>query len=195
MTKTFSLVTSIFAVAFACISCGQPPANNNTAAKPANVANNATATAPAANAAAIEADIKKAMDTMGTALKNNDAAAMEKMFTDTYRFVSTDGSVSTGPDRIASMKSGDTKFESITYDEVSVRSNPEGNGAVTIARVTVKGKNLGTPVEGQNRVTYVWSKTPDGWRLASAQVTEIKAAAAKPAANTATNSNTANANK
>jgi ketosteroid isomerase-like protein len=193
MKKTFSLISIILAASFACISCGQPAATNNAAAKPVNAANNATATAPAANAAAIEADIKKAIDNMGTALKNNDSAAMEKMFTDTYRFVSTDGSVSTGPERIASMKTGDTKFDSITYDEVSVRSNPEGTGAVSIARVTVKGKNLGTPVEGQNRVTYVWSKAADGWRLASAQVTEIRAAPDKRAANTANaNSNTAN---
>jgi len=191
MRKTATLLAVLVCASLINISCGSPaPANNDATNKPSNAANNSTSTAPAANAAAIETEIKKALDDMAAALAKNDAAAMEKIFGDTYRFVSTDGSVSTGPERLASMKSGDTKFESVVYDEVTTRSNPEGTGAVTIARVTVKGKNLGTVVDGENRVTYVWAKTKDGWRLASAQVTEIKApAGAKPAANTAAPAN------
>jgi len=195
MRKTISWLAGIMCASLMSVSCGSPaPANNAAANKPANATNNATATAPAANAAAIETEIKKAIEEMSAALAKNDAAAMEKMFTDTYRFVGPDGAVATGPERIASMKSGDTKFESITFDEVSVRSNPEGNGAVSIARVTVKGKNLGTSVDSQNRVTYVWSKAKDGWRLASAQVTEIKAGAKPANANSAANTNAAPAN-
>lgn len=197
MRKTILMIAVLGAVSLISSSCGQPAATNNSAGnRPSNAANNATATAPAANAAAIEAEIKKAIDNMAAALTKNDAAAMEKIFTDTYRFVGPDGAVATGAERLASMRSGDTKFESISFDEVTVRSNPEGNGAVSIARVTVKGKNLGNPVDGQNRVTYVWSKTADGWRLASAQVTAITApAGAKPAnANSAASSNAASAN-
>lgn len=191
MRRTILLTAAIWALLLLLSSCGGPAATNATN-KPANAANNATATAPAANAAAIETEIKKAVDEMSAALSKNDAAAMEKMLTDTYRFVGPDGAVATGPERIASMKSGNTKFESITFDEVSVRSNPEGNGAVSIARVTVKGTNLGSPVNGQNRVTYVWSKAKDGWRLASAHVSEIKAAAKPANANSATNAAPAN---
>jgi ketosteroid isomerase-like protein len=100
------------------------------------------------------------------------------------------------------MKSGETKYESIKYDDVSVRSNAEGNGAVSISRATVKGTILGKPVDGQFRVTYVWSKTKDGWKLANGQTTPITAAAAAPASHTANSTtknppaaNSANANK
>lgn len=171
-------------------SCGEPAATNNAANKPANAANNA---APAsANAAAIESEIKKAASDLAAALSKNDAAAAEKMYTDSYMFVAPDGSVATAKQRIDSMKSGEMKYESVTYDEATVRSNPEGNGAVMIGKATVKGKAGARTMDGQYRVTLVWSKTKDGWKVASGQSTEITATAA-PASNTAP-SNTAAAN-
>jgi ketosteroid isomerase-like protein len=139
---------------------------------------------------------------MAAALQKNDVGYMEKLYTENYMFVAPDGSVVTGAQRIASMKSGETKYESIKYDDVSVRSNAEGNGAVSISRATVKGTNLGKPVDGQFRVTHVWSKTKDGWKLANGQTTPITGAAAAPVSNTANSTtksppaaNTANANK
>lgn len=187
MSRIFLSAAMLISASFLLVSCGDQGAGN-AGNKPANGANNATATAPAANSTAIETDIKKAVTDMAASLTKGDAAAFEKLYTDSYRFVGPNGAVSTGPERVASMKSGDTKYESVAYDEVTVRSNAEGTGAVSISRATVKGKNLGIAVDGQFRVTHVWSKTKDGWRLASGQTTPITAAAtdAKPA-----NSNTA----
>jgi ketosteroid isomerase-like protein len=87
------------------------------------------------------------------------------------------------------MKSGQTKYETIKFDDVSVRSNPEGNGAISISRATVKGMNLGRAVDGQYRVTHVWSKTKDGWKLANGQSTAITGSSAP--ANKPANSNAA----
>ena len=165
-------------------SACEPAASNSTANKPANAANT-NSTAKPADSAATETEIKKAVSDMATSLQKNDAAAMEKLYTENYMFVAPDGAMATGPQRIASMKSGDTKYDSIAYDEVTVRSNAEGTGAVSISRATVKGKNLGKPVDGQFRVTHVWSKTKDGWRLASGQTTPIVGGPASPASNTA----------
>jgi uncharacterized protein (TIGR02246 family) len=186
MRKITLVLTMLVAASF--LAACDPAANTNSANKPANAANNA---APAANTAATEADIKKAINDMAASLAKGDAAAFEKLYTDNYMFVGPDGSVSTGPQRVASMKSGETKYDSISYDEVAVRVNPEGNGAVSISRATVKGKNMGRAVDGQYRVTHVWSKTKDGWRLASGQTTLIAGVATSPAANTAATSNSA----
>ena len=175
-----------------------PAANNGNVNKPANAANSANASNAntGANPAAVEADIKKAVADMAASLQKGDAAAFEKLYTDNYMFVGPDGSVSSGPERIASMKSGGTKYESIRYDDVTVRSNAEGNGAVSISRATVKGVNMGKSVDGQYRVTHVWSKTKDGWRLASGQTTAITAAASpdKAAANSNSGAPAANSN-
>jgi uncharacterized protein (TIGR02246 family) len=201
MRRLFGLLLLLIAAAVIA-GCDQA-ANTNSANRPANTSNasNASAANSAPSAAAIETEIKKQMNDMAAALQKNDAAYFEKLYTDNYMFVSTDGAVATGAQRIASMKSGETKYESISYDDVSVRSNPEGNGAISISVATVKGVNLGKPVDGKFRVSHVWSKTKDGWRLASGQTTPLGAASAtsKPASNSngaapAANS-AANANK
>lgn len=191
MRRIFLSATMLISASFLLVSCGDQGAGN-AGNKPANAANNATATAPA-NTAAIEADLKKMTTDMAASLVKNDIAAMEKIYADNYMFIGPEGVVATRAQRVEAMKTGDTKYETITYDDISVRSNPEGTGAVVISKVNVKGKNMGKPVEGNYRVTHVWSKTKDGWRMVNGQTTPIAAAAtdAKPAnTNTAAATNT-----
>lgn len=178
-----------------------PAANSNSANKPANATNNA---APAVDSAAIETEVKKLATDTAAALAKNDTAALEKLYADNYMLVNLDGSVQNKSDRLASIKSGETKFDSFAYDEMNVRTNPEGSGAILIARATATGMNKGAKIEGTIRVTQVWRKTKDGWRQVSGHATRIVGGASAPAANaTASNtaatsppaSNTANANK
>ena len=188
----------LIAASFMATSCAPPAANTgntaNAANKPAN--NSAAATAPVADAAAIEAEVKKLANDGVASIIKGDIAAVDKLWADNYVFVAQDGTVSTKAQRIESMKSGQSKIESLSYDEMTVRSNPEGTGAILIGRATVKGTNLGKPVDGQMRFTQVWSKTKDGWRAVSGQVTPIAAGtAAKPDDKKATAAPAANANK
>ena len=178
MKKLVFLLAVMVAAIGMFTGCGAPAANNAVANnKPANAAN--TATAPAADAAAIETEIKKLANDGVTAITKGDTGALDKLWADNYMFVGQDGVVSTKAQRIESMKSGSSKIETLTYDEMSVRSNAEGTGAILVGRATVKGTNMGKPVDGQMRFTQVWSKTKDGWRSVSGQVTAIAAGAAK----------------
>jgi ketosteroid isomerase-like protein len=189
MRKYIFAIAMLLTASF--LTACNPAANSNTSNTAANGANNSAAK-PAANTAAIEADVKKLVTDAAASLSKNDVAAFEKSTTDNYMFVNPNGVVTTRAERAAAMKSGETKYESVAYDEVSVRVNPEGTGAVVIGRATVKGVNMGNKVDGQYRVTQVWSKTADGWKMASGQATPISAAAASPASNTAaSNSNAA----
>ena len=170
----FASMTLIIASFF--MAC-EPAAN--TGNKPANApANNANAAAPVANAAAIETEIKKSVTELAALVAKNDAAGLEKVYSNNYMLVNTDGSVQTGAERLASFRSGETKFDSFAYDEINVRSNTEGTGAVVIMRATAAGTNRGKPVVSPIRVTQVWSKTKDGWKMVSGQATPIAAAAA-----------------
>lgn len=192
----------LITVSFALTAC-EPAANTNVANKPANAANNGNSATAPVSTAAIETEIKKMVNDVGAALAKNDVDALDKIYGDTYMLVNVDGSVQTKAERLASFRSGDTKFESFVYDEISVRSNPEGTGAIAISRSTAKGINKGQRIDRQVRVTQVWSKTKDGWKQVSGQATLITGAPAtttvtntapanKPAntaANTATNSN------
>lgn len=193
MSRIIPAVTLLLATMIL-MSCGEPAANN-AATKPANAANNAAAANTATDPAALQAEIKKMTTEMAASLAKNDVDAMEKIYGENYMFIGPDGSVATRAERVDAMKKGDTKYDSITYDDISVRTNPEGTGAIVISTATVKGKNMGKPVDGKYRVTHVWAKTKDGWRMVNGQTTAITAtAAAKPDEKAPTNTANANTN-
>lgn len=190
MRRMLCFLTVLAAVPFL-LSC--EPGAGNAGNRPANAANNAAnnSAAPApVNMAAAEAEIKKMLTDVSTAMTKNDSEAADKMYADNYMFIGPDGAISTKAERMAAMKSGDTKIETLTFEDTSVRVNPEGNGAVSISKVTVKGKNMGKPADGVHRVSYTWTKTKDGWKIANTQVTVIAGgAAAKPDDSKATDAN------
>lgn len=198
MKKTFLASMAVITAAF--FTACEPAAN--TSNKAANSPANNAASTPAVYSAAIESEIKKLVNDQAAALAKNDADALDKLYSDNYMLVNLDGSIQSKVERLASIRSGDTKFESFVYDEVNVRTNPEGTGAIAIARATAKGMNKGTPIPagGYVRVTQVLSKTKDGWRVVSGHATNITGdSASSPAAantyssasNTSTGSNTA----
>ena len=187
------------ALALACALCiagcgNQPAANNSTANANTRSANsNSNAMSSPADTASTETEIHKLMDAASTALAKNDADAMEKIYADNYVLVNIDGSVQTKAERLASLRSGDAKYTAFSYSEPNIRINPEGNGAIVIAKLSMKGVFRGKPTDGDYRVTQVYSKTKDGWKQVSAQATEITASSSSGAntSNSNTKSNTA----
>jgi len=178
--------------AFAAIGC-QPPASNtanSNANKPANGANNAN-TASTANA---EAEVKKAMDDMAAAMAKNDADAIGALLADDYVLITPRGTTQTKAERMAAVKSGNTKFDSFTYEDVKVR--PFGNTAVATATVRAKGKAEGQDVPPQVKATIVFVKTGNEWKAVSGQVTAVMEGkpGEKPANSNTSNANTGNTN-
>jgi ketosteroid isomerase-like protein len=190
--RIFFVLAMLLSTSLVLVSCANE--GTNTASKPTNAVNNAAGNAAPAPAA-VEAEVRKLATDAAAAIAKNDVAALDKLYADNYMLVNLDGSVQNKAERLASFKSGETKFESFAYDEISVRSNPEGTGAVVIARATAKGMNKGKPVESLVRVTQVWTKTKDGWRQASGHATSIAASSASAADSTPAASNTTPANK
>ena len=101
---------------------------------------------------------------------------MEKIYADNYMLVNIDGSVQTKAERLAALRSGDTKYSAFAYSEPNIRITPGGDEAVVIAKLAMKGTMKGKPQDGDYRVTQVYSKTKDGWKQISAQATKIEAA-------------------
>ena len=167
-----------------------PAASNNTANKAANAANNSNAAKPV-DTAAIETEIKRLVADAAAAMTKNDAAGLEKMTIDSYKFINPNGQVSTRAERVAALRSGESKYESVVYDEVAVNVNPSCSGAFVIARATVKGMNMGNKVDGQFRITQIWRKTDDGWKMAHGHATPIAASGSTAASNSNSASNTA----
>jgi ketosteroid isomerase-like protein len=140
-------------------SCGGPTPNTNNAN--ANV--NTSVSSPTPSAAAIEADIKKMIADLSTALSTNDTVALDKIWADDYEFVTPDGQIQTKSERLESIRSGELKMESITFDDVHVRSY--GDAAVVDAKVTQKSTNKGKDTSGTSTATIVFVKMKEGWRI------------------------------
>lgn len=181
MNRMILLITTLIAAVFVLSSCGAPAANNaaNNANKGANAANSATA--PTADKAAVEADIKKMMDDFAAALNKADAAALDKMYSDDYTLVDQDGAMQTKASRMEAIKSGKIKWEGLAFSDLKIKTNPAGDGAVVVGHVKGKTTMDGKTEERNSMVTWVLGKMKDkGWQFVNAQITDVKAGAAKP---------------
>jgi ketosteroid isomerase-like protein len=199
MNKLFVMISIAMSAALLTASCGAPAANNTAgngnANKPANAANTTTA-APAGDNSAAQAEVKKLMDAAEVALAKNDADAMEKIYSDNYMLVNIDGSVQNRAERLASLRSGDTKYSSFSYSEPTFRFNADGTAVIVIAKLSMKGTSKGKPMDGDYRITQVYRKMPEGWKQITAQATKIEGGGVElPKSPSNTNTNTANANK
>lgn len=167
----FTLMALLIAALFT--ACGDQGAAN-TASKPANAANAANAAAPAADPKAAEADIKKVMDNIVAALSKNDADAMDKIYADNYQIVNVDGSVQNKAERLAALRSGEVKYSAFAYSEPNIRVSSDGNNAVVIGKLSMKGTFKGKAMDGDYRNTLVFLKTNAGWKLMSASSNKIE---------------------
>jgi ketosteroid isomerase-like protein len=177
MKKLILMTMALTAASFMLISCGAPAANNagNAGNKAAN-----TATAPAADKAAVEAELKKMIDDFAAALNKGDVAALDKMYSDDYVLIDQNGTMQTKASRIESIKTGKVKMEGLKFEDLKIKTNPAGDGAVITAHVS--GKNIidGKSEDRNSMVTWVLGKMKDkGWQFVNAQVTDIKAGAPK----------------
>jgi ketosteroid isomerase-like protein len=161
-------------------SCADPAASNatsNTGNKAANAAN--TATAPAANTAAVETDIKKMMDEFTVALNKGDTAVLDKMYSDNYTLIDQDGAIQSKASRMEAIKSGKVKWEGLAFSDLNIKSSPAGDGAVVVGRASGRTMMDGKSEDRNSMVTWVLGKTADkGWQFVSAQITDIKGGAA-----------------
>lgn len=183
MKKTILAVTALFGTVVMWTSCAAPAANNTAANKPANAANAAnSAAAPVADKAAMETEIKKMMDDFAVALNKADGAALDKMYADDYALVDQDGVMQTKASRMEAIKSGKIKWEGLTFTDLKIKTSPSGDGAVVVGHAKGKTTTDGKTEERDSMVTWVLGKMKDkGWQFVSAQITDIKAGAAKPA--------------
>lgn len=175
MKKLILMVMTLIAASFLMASCGAPAANNS-----ANAGNKASNTTPVADKAAVEGEIKKMMDEFAAALNKGDATALDKFYSDDYTLIDANGAMHTKAARIESIKSGKVKMEGLKFEDLKIKTNPAGDGAVVTGHVTGKTTTDGKTEENNSMVTWVMGKMKDkGWQFVNAQITNIKGDAAK----------------
>ncbi len=177
MRRIIIAVSMMIAASMLLVSCGGA-AGNNAGSKPANAAN--TGTAPAADKAAVEGEIKKTIEDFFAALNKGDADGLAKFYSDDYTLIDQNGAVQTKAARIEAIKSGKVKMEGMKFADLKIKTNPSGDGAVATASVSGKTTFDGKAEERNSMVTWVLGKMKDkGWQFVNAQITDIKGEAPK----------------
>jgi ketosteroid isomerase-like protein len=167
------VVAMLVVVCVATLSCSSG-ANENRGNRPKYVANEApTPSTPTPTPENQEENVRKLIGDLATALMKGDADALDRIYSDEYILITATGQVTTKPERMVMIRSGDLKFEKVDFEEVSVRVY--GNTALVIARALSTGAFKGKAQSIEERVSFVAVKTGDAWRLVSAQITPIVA--------------------
>jgi uncharacterized protein (TIGR02246 family) len=120
-----------------------------------------------------EQSVRKFVEDYATALSSNDAAALDRLTAPDYSFVDRSGVIQNKAVRLAPLRSGQLKYETLKYDQVQVRLY--GNTAIVTTRVKVKSTNNGADESGTFRstLTLVRSAPGSAWRVVASQATII----------------------
>jgi uncharacterized protein (TIGR02246 family) len=157
------LVIVVIVIAASSLALGQQPDKPADKSKPMGEKVAATSS--------VDQAIQQRLNELNTALSSNDTAALDRIYADDYTLVNFSGVVTTKAQRLAAIKSGELKYESVSVDEVNIRSY--GDTAVVTDRATLKLKDKGQDVSGQYRVTLTFVKIKGAWQLVAAQNTRI----------------------
>ncbi len=124
-----------------------------------------------ARTSASPADDKKAVAALDTeyqaAVRNNDAATMDRILADDFVLVTGSGRTSTKADLLKEAASKDAVYEHQEDDNQTVRV--WGNTAVVTALLWAKGTRQGKPFEYKLWFSDTYVRAPSGWRYVFGQ--------------------------
>jgi ketosteroid isomerase-like protein len=106
------------------------------------------------------------------AIIRGDAAALERMTSDDYTFITLRGELRTKAEIVQGFKSGSFHYDSREISDLNVRIY--GNTAVVTGRSNQKGHENGKDYSGDYRFTRVYSKQGSRWTTVALQTTLIQ---------------------
>ena len=106
------------------------------------------------------------------AIISGDAAALERMTSDDYTFITLRGELRTKAEIVQGFKTGSFHYESRQISDLDVRVY--GNSAVVTGRSVQKGSENGKDYSGDYRFTRVYVKQGGRWQTVALQTTLIQ---------------------
>ena len=130
------------------------------------------------HAARVIEEVRATIRQYDAALRRADTAAVPRFWAPDLTFINPRGELLTRADRIANLRSGRTKFDSLApvLAEERIRTyGPDDAVAVHTTLLTIGGRYSGRPERGQFRATVVWVRRDGRWQQVSNQLTPITA--------------------
>ncbi len=118
-----------------------------------------------------EQAVRQTLNELSAALRNNDSAALDRIYADGYTFVGDTGVLTTKAQRLAAFKSGEMKFESVSFDDVNIHIYE--NTAVATFSVTSKYAPGVKSLGGKFMTTATFIKMKGRWQEIAAQSTRV----------------------
>jgi hypothetical protein len=122
----------------------------------------------------MEQQVLKVGKEYGEMIKNQDAAAVERILADEYIYTNEKGKVQNKTENLASYKTNPYKFETFEISDQKVRVIGN-NAAVETGTVRYKGTNKDNkPSDGSERYTTTWVWRGGRWQAVADHVSKIK---------------------
>ena len=114
-------------------------------------------------------EVMQAMETIRAASLARDVAQLDAVMADDCTLVLFSGRLITKPQYLSAVGGGSVEFDSLTYEDVSIRIY--GNTVVVTNIVNIKERIAGIAMSGRYRSTRVLVKSEAGWRFVALQST------------------------
>lgn len=126
---------------------------------------------PAAPVVDVETVILNLEDAWDKALVSSDVDALDKIYADTLIYTHSNGSVDDKATYITKIRSGETKYESMTRNDRRIKVY--GDTAVVTCHWDVHVMARGTKIDTNARYVHVYSKIGEDWKMVAHQATRI----------------------
>jgi uncharacterized protein (TIGR02246 family) len=167
MRRIISLLT--LAVAAVSLTSCAATGEKATSSSAATTAAAAAAASPTEN---VEQALIKLEREWAEALVKADTATLDRVMADDWSMTTWDGKTQTKAQSIAEIKSGASKFEAASVDNIKVRVF--GDAAVVTLTQTEKSQERGKDSSGRYLYTDVWVKRDGKWQAVATHGTKAE---------------------
>ncbi|MBK9314604.1 MAG: nuclear transport factor 2 family protein [Acidobacteria bacterium] len=119
----------------------------------------------------VETTILKLEDDWDKALVASDVDGLDKIYADTLIYTHSNGSVDDKATYITKIRSGETKYESMTRNDRRIKVY--GDTAVVTCHWDVHVTARGAKIDTNARYIHVYSKIGEDWKMVAHQATRI----------------------
>lgn len=116
-------------------------------------------------------EIDKAEKAWAAAVMARDFAALDKIYSDDLIYAHSTGIIETKKQYLDKLKTGDQKYDSLTFESLKVV--PHGNAAIGHAIMRMKGATKGVPFDNHIMMMHTWVKHGGAWKLVAHQTTRL----------------------
>jgi ketosteroid isomerase-like protein len=116
-------------------------------------------------------DLQETEKAWGEAMVRGDLAALERIFAPRLIYAHATGIIQSKQGFLESLRSGKRKYESLTFEKITVVEY--GKSAVTHSIYRVVGRSEAGPFNDHVMALHCWTREKGAWRLAAHQTTKL----------------------